>query len=123
MQTQCLKAGASIAALFAAAVLAGPAAAEEAFDLDALAAAAKAEPPITIYNSTGKIVEMAENFSKKYGLQATGEKVSASSQLEMIIREAQAGNVLGDVVLITDAPPALPSSCRRASSRAGCRRT
>ena len=104
MQTQCLKAGASIAALFAAAVLAGPAAAEEAFDLDALAAAAKAEPPITIYDSTGKIVEMAENFSKKYGLQATGEKVSASSQLEMIIREAQAGNVLGDVVLITDAP-------------------
>ncbi len=34
-------------------------------------------------------------------------KVSANSQLEMIIREAQADNVQGDVVLITDAPAAL----------------
>ena len=42
-QTQCLKVGASVAALFAAAVLAGPAAAE-AFDLDALIEAAKTEP-------------------------------------------------------------------------------
>ena len=109
MQTQCIRtAGASVAALIAAAMaLAAPATAEEAFDLEALVAAAKAEPPITIYDSTGKIVEMAENFTKKYGVQATGEKVSASSQLEMIIREAQAGNVLGDVVLITDAPAGL----------------
>jgi iron(III) transport system substrate-binding protein len=108
MQTQCMGAGgASVAALLAAALLAGPAAAEEVFDLDALVEAAKAEPPITIYDSTGKIVEMAENFTKKFGVQATGEKVSASSQLEMVIREAQAKNVLGDVVLITDAPAGL----------------
>ena len=108
MQTQCMGAGgASVAALLAAALLAGPAAAEEAFDLDALVEAAKAEPPITVYDSTGKIVEMAEDFTKKYGVQATGEKVSATSQLEMVIREAQAKNVLGDVVLITDAPAGL----------------
>ena len=50
---------------------------------------------------------MADNFSKKYGVKATGIKVSASSQLEMIIREAQAKNVQGDVVLITDAPAGL----------------
>ena len=83
------------------------AAAEEAFDLDTILAAAKQETPINIYDSTGKIVEMAEKFSAKYGLKATGVKVSANSQLEMIIRESQSGNVQGDVVLITDAPSAL----------------
>ncbi|MFK3690945.1 ABC transporter substrate-binding protein [Agrobacterium tumefaciens] len=81
--------------------------AEQAFDLDALIAAAKQEKPINIYDSTGKIVEMAKNFSARYGLKATGMKVSANSQLEMIIRESRAGNVQGDVVLITDAPAAL----------------
>lgn len=81
--------------------------AEEALDLDALVAAAKQEKPINIYDSTGKIVEMAENFSAKYGLKATGMKVSANSQLEMIIREGQSNNVQGDVLLITDAPAAL----------------
>jgi iron(III) transport system substrate-binding protein len=79
----------------------------QTFDLDALIAAAKTEPPITIYDSTGKIVDMAEAFSAKYGLKATGQKVSANSQLEMLIREAQAGNVQGDVALLTDTPAAL----------------
>ncbi|WP_438268471.1 ABC transporter substrate-binding protein [Mariluticola halotolerans] len=77
------------------------------FDLDALIAAAKAEPPITVYDSTGKIVSIGENFTAKYGIQATGQKVSAKAQLEMIIREAQANNVQGDVVMITDAPAAI----------------
>lgn len=97
--------------LMAASLLAGVSTAnlraEEAFDLDALIAAAKQEKPINVYDSTGKIVEMADNFSAKYGLKATGMKVSANSQLEMIIRESQANNVQGDVVLITDAPAAL----------------
>lgn len=83
------------------------AAVAQEFDLDALIAAAKAEPPITIYDSTGKIVDMAANFQAKYGVQATGQKVSANSQLEMIIRESQSGNIIGDVALITDAPAAL----------------
>jgi iron(III) transport system substrate-binding protein len=100
-----------VTALMAAGLLAGVSAgslrAEETFDLDALVAAAKQEKPINIYDSTGKIVEMAENFSTKYGLKATGMKVSANSQLEMIIRESQSNNVQGDVVLITDAPAAL----------------
>ncbi len=81
--------------------------AEEAFDLEALVEAAKKEKPINVYDSTGKIVEMAEAFTAKYGVKVTGVKVSANSQLEMIIREAQAGNVQGDVALITDAPAAL----------------
>jgi len=84
-----------------------PASAADGFDIEALIKAAQAEKPINIYDSTGKIVEMAENFSKKYGVKATGMKVSANSQLEMIIRESQADNVQGDVVLITDAPAAL----------------
>ena len=98
---------AMMAAGLSAGICAGSVRAEEAFDLDALVAAAKQEKPINIYDSTGKIVEMAENFSTKYGLKATGMKVSANSQLEMIIRESQADNVQGDVVLITDAPAAL----------------
>jgi iron(III) transport system substrate-binding protein len=98
---------AMMAAGLATGISAGPATAEDAFDLDALVTAAKHEKPINIYDSTGKIVEMAENFSAKYGLKATGMKVSANSQLEMIIRESQASNVQGDVVLITDAPAAL----------------
>jgi iron(III) transport system substrate-binding protein len=89
-------------------MLAAPAMVQaEDFDLDALIAAAKQEAPINIYDSTGKIVEMAENFTKAYGVQATGIKVSASDQLELIIREAQAGNVQGDVVLLTDTPAAV----------------
>lgn len=83
------------------------AAADDATSIDALVSAAKGEKPINVYDSTGKIVEMAENFSAKYGLKATGMKVSANSQLEMIIRESQSNNVQGDVVLITDAPAAL----------------
>lgn len=76
-------------------------------DVHALIEAAKKEKPINVYDSTGKIVEMAEGFTKKYGLKATGVKVSANNQLEMIIRESQADNVQGDVALITDTPAAL----------------
>ncbi|MCB1091870.1 MAG: ABC transporter substrate-binding protein, partial [Verrucomicrobiae bacterium] len=72
--------------------LAAPALAGE-FSLDALIAAARTEPPITVYDSTGKIVDMAEAFTAKYGVTAVGQKVSANSQLEMLIREHQAGNV------------------------------
>lgn len=95
------------AAAFAAGLLSTQVHAADGLDLDALIAAAKTEKPINVYDSTGKIVEMAEGFTAKYGVKATGVKVSANSQLEMIIRESQAGNVQGDVALITDAPAAL----------------
>ncbi|HWU16436.1 MAG TPA: ABC transporter substrate-binding protein [Devosia sp.] len=90
----------------AAGLLCGTALAQT-LDLEAMIAAAKAEPPITVYDSTGKIVDMAANFEAKYGVKAIGQKVSANSQLEMIIRESQSNNVIGDVALITDAPAAL----------------
>lgn len=81
--------------------------AEEPFNLDALVESAKKEKPITVYDSTGKIVEMAANFAKKYGLSAEGSKVKATAQLEMIIREARANNIQGDVSIISDAPAAM----------------
>ena len=42
------------------------------FDLDALIEAARAEPPLTVFDSTGKIIDMAEAFAAKYGIEATG---------------------------------------------------
>lgn len=86
---------------------AAPALGAEDFDLDALIAAARNEPPIQVYDSTGKIVEMAKSFTAKYGVEATGRKVSADDQLDLIIREARAGNIQGDVALLTDTPAAV----------------
>ncbi len=85
----------------------GPAKAEEAFNLDALIEAAKKEPPITVYAVTGKIVDTAKEFSEKYGVQATGKKVNEATQVELMIREHQAGNILGDVSVATDVASAI----------------
>lgn len=99
-----MKTATAVAALTAA--FAAPALAED-FDSATLIEAAKGEPQLTVYDSTGKIVDMVENFSRKYGIDAIGQKVKATAQLEMVIRESQAGNVQGDVLMITDAPAAL----------------
>lgn len=93
--------GAGVFALLATTSLAALA---QDFNLDALIEAAKKEGPIGVYDSTGKIVEQSENFTKKYGIQATGTKVKATAQVEMIIREGQAKNIQGDVLLLSDAP-------------------
>jgi len=85
-----------------AALAVAPVSAQEAFDLDALIAAAKAEAPITVYAVTGKIVETADAFTAKYGVTATGKKVNESEQVELLIRESQAGNILGDVSVAAD---------------------
>jgi len=77
------------------------------FDLNALIEAAKSEPPLTIYDSTGKITEMADAFAAKYGLQAEGIKSKATAQLETTIREVQSGNVQTDVSFISDVPAAI----------------
>lgn len=96
----------SIISILALTALTGSLSAEE-FDLDALIAAAKSEPPLQIYDSTGKITEMADAFAAKYGLQATGTKTKATAQLETIIREVQSGNVQTDVSFISDVPAAI----------------
>lgn len=98
-----LAASCGVAALLCLAA-AGPARAADAFNLDALIDAAKKEKPINVYDSTGKIVEQATAFAKKYGVGATGIKVNAQTSLEMVIRESQAKNVKGDVIMISDAP-------------------
>ena len=81
-----------------------PSSSDEPFDLDALIEAAQAEGPITIYDSTSKIESMAEAFTEKYGIAATGVKVDAAEAVEKVTRESQAGNVVGDVVAISDLP-------------------
>lgn len=79
----------------------------EGFDLDALIEAARAEPPLTVYDSTGKIVEIAEAFAAKYDLEATGVKVSTGGQIDQVMREGQSGNVTGSVVVVQDVPPGM----------------
>jgi iron(III) transport system substrate-binding protein len=91
-----------IAAAAMAVILMAPANAQEAFDLDALVAAAEGEAPITVYAVTGKIVETAEAFTAKYGVMATGKKVNEADQVELLIRESQAGSVVGDVSVAAD---------------------
>jgi len=81
--------------------------AADAFDLGALIEAAKKEPPITVYAVTGKIVDTAEAFTKKYGVQASGKKVNEATQIELMIRERQAGNIVGDVSVATDVASAM----------------
>ncbi len=90
-------------AALALAALTGPLMAAD-FDLEALIEAARAEPPINVYDSTSKIITMAEAFTAAYGVAATGVKVRAENQAEMVRREAQAGNVQGDVVILSDVP-------------------
>lgn len=77
---------------------------DDDYSLDALIAAAKEEGPITVYDVTGKIVDTAKNFTEEYGIKATGVKAKANEQQEILIREAQGGNVQSDVFFMTDAP-------------------
>lgn len=78
--------------------------AAEPLDLSTLIANAKTETPITVYASTGKIVEQAKSFSQQYGVNAVGIKADAPQIIEIISREAQAHNVKADVAIIEDAP-------------------
>jgi iron(III) transport system substrate-binding protein len=80
------------------------AAAEGAYDLDALIEAASQEGPITVYDGTSKIEAMAEAFTAKYGIEATGVKLDAAEAIEKVTREAQAGTIVGDVIAISDLP-------------------
>lgn len=85
----------------------GAAMAQEPFDLNAMVEAAKKEAPITVYAVTGKIVDTADAFTKAYGVKATGKKVNEATQVELMIREHQAGNIVGDVSVATDVASAM----------------
>ncbi|MGO4672281.1 ABC transporter substrate-binding protein [Bosea sp. 2YAB26] len=71
-------------------------------DLKLLAERAKAEPPMTVYAVTGKIVDTANAFNKIYGLGVTGKKVSEAGQVELLIREHRAGAALASISLAAD---------------------
>lgn len=77
---------------------------DDGYTLAKLVAAAKKEGPLVISDSTGKITDMAEAFTAKYGIQATGVKQKAGEATEIAIREAQAKNIQTDVYLLADAP-------------------
>ena len=77
------------------------------YSLDALIAAAKKEGPLVVIDTTGKIVDMAEAFSEKYGIQATGVKMKAGEEAEVVIREGEAGNVKNDLILMPDVQTAV----------------
>lgn len=75
----------------------------QSLDLKAMVEAAKKEPQLTIFDSTGKIKTMAKNFAAKYGIDAVGTKVPPEVNIEMMDREARAKNVQSDVAIISDA--------------------
>ena len=77
------------------------------FDLEALIEAAKSEAPITVYSSTGKIKKAAAAFTEKYGIEVTGSKVKSAAQIEKVVREAQSGNIIGDLIISSDAAATL----------------
>ncbi|MGA0616888.1 ABC transporter substrate-binding protein [Paracoccus sp. KR1-242] len=82
--------------------LAAGAAQAQDFDLQALVTAARSEPPTTVYAVTGKIVDTVAAFNAKYGLNVTGKKVNEAGQVDLLIREHQAGAVTGSVSLASD---------------------
>ncbi|MBD2893342.1 hypothetical protein amrb99_22630 [Actinomadura sp. RB99] len=74
------------------------------FDLDDLVAAAKKEGSVLAYDGSGDVKDMAEAFTKKYGIKAEGVKSKAADTAEKMTREAQAKNVTIDVNLFEDGP-------------------
>ena len=92
-----------------------------AFDLAAHLEAAKAEPPLFVFDSTGKIHEQAKNFQDLYGLPVQATKSKASAMIRLLLGEAQAGNVQADVVLILDTPAATAQLHDRGHPRSGTR--
>lgn len=79
----------------------------DGFNHEKLVAAARTEAPITVYATTGKIVEIANKFNDVYGLSAKGTKVSGSAQIELMMREYQANNITGDLAVSGDAAAVL----------------
>lgn len=92
----------SAASLIALSVCSAYAADGQDATTKALLDAAKSEPAMTVYAVTGKIVDTAQAFSKKYDLNVTGKKVNEAGQVELLIREHQAGTALGSVSLGAD---------------------
>jgi iron(III) transport system substrate-binding protein len=72
--------------------------AEEAFDLDALIAAAQAEGELIAYCGSGRVEQAGEIFGEIYGIAVEGTKMKDSEQNEIVVRQVDAGNVQVDLV-------------------------
>lgn len=100
----------ALAAGISAIVLAGSVSAAEIgisdadYSLEKLIEAATKEGPITVVDATGKIADMAKAFTEKYGIEATGVKMSGQDQEQIILREFQAKNVQTDVFNMSNLP-------------------
>ncbi|GAA2179425.1 ABC transporter substrate-binding protein [Leucobacter tardus] len=77
----------------------------EGFDLEALVEAAQQEGPITIYDETGKVTQIAEAFTEKYGIDAEGVKIETNA-IDKVKRESASGNIIADILAISE-PPAV----------------
>ncbi|CAG9295874.1 ABC transporter substrate-binding protein [Celerinatantimonas diazotrophica] len=73
-------------------------------NLQSLIKKAQQEGSLTVYASTGKIVQQAKSFSKKYHINAVGVKAKAPQIIEIMSREYQAHNVKTDVAIVEDTP-------------------
>lgn len=72
--------------------------APEAFDLDALVAAAKKEGTLTAYMTSSRVTSAGKNFEAKYGIKVNGTKMADPEQTERLIRETDSKNVQVDVL-------------------------
>ncbi|WP_167133277.1 ABC transporter substrate-binding protein [Paramicrobacterium chengjingii] len=79
---------------------------DDDYSLDKLIEAAKKEGPLTVSDSTGKIKDIAKNFTSEYGIETTGVKMKAGDAQEVAIRESEASNIKTDVFILSDAPAA-----------------
>jgi iron(III) transport system substrate-binding protein len=74
----------------------------EQFDEAKLLEAAKKEPALVTLNNSGIVTQVAEAFTKKYGLQVKGTKANTPTQVQQVTREVQSGNVTLGVLSIED---------------------
>lgn len=104
----CSTTGAPSAGIESPATTAGPSAtaaaspSQEAFDLEALIAAAKAEGALSAWNSSGIVEDEAAAFTERYGIPAEGLKLDEAEQADRVAREVEAGNVTVSVMALSD---------------------
>ncbi|MDD3474231.1 MAG: ABC transporter substrate-binding protein [Syntrophaceae bacterium] len=78
--------------------------AEEAFDLDALIAAAQEEGELIAYCGSSRVIAAGEVFTELYGITVEGTKMKDYEQNERIVRMVDSGNVQVDVTMGDSGP-------------------
>ena len=75
---------------------------QEAFDVEALVAAAKKDGSLVALNSSGIVEDEGAAFEKKYDIKVEGIKMDEAEQAERITRETDAGNVTVSFMAMSD---------------------